>query len=255
MLFSPETYIGIDPTAGAKPIVYAAIDQELQMIALGGGDIDEILAFVGGQRQAFVSLCSPQRPNIGLMKDDEYRRRLTPPPKPHRWEKYRVAEFMLRMRNIHVTPTPARPQDCPRWMQVGFSLLKRIVELGYDPYSQSDGALEYLEVYPQAAYAVLLGQNPFLKHTLEGRIQRQLVLAECRINLPDPMKFFEEITRHRLLNGILPLELLYSPPELDALVAAYCAWLAKNQPAQVTLIGDKQEGQILLPGIDLKNRY
>jgi predicted RNase H-like nuclease len=69
------------------------------------------------------------------------------------------------------------------------------------------------------------------------------------------MKFFEEITRHRLLNGILPLELLYSPPELDALVAAYCAWLAKNQPAQVTLIGDKQEGQILLPGIDLKNRY
>jgi hypothetical protein len=255
MLFSPETYIGIDPTAGTKPIVYAAVDQELQMIALSGGNMDEILAFVGGQRQAVVSLCSPQQPNIGLMNDDEYRRSLAPSPKPHRWKNYRVAEFMLRMRNIHVTPTPGQATACPRWMQVGFNIIKRIVELGYDPYGQSEGEHQYLEVYPQAAYAVLLGQNPFLKHTLEGRIQRQLVLAECRLILPDPMKFFEEITRHRLLNGILPLELLYSPPELDALVAAYCAWLAKNQPAQVTLIGDKREGQILLPGIDLKSRY
>ena len=40
------------------------------------------------------------------------------------------------------------------------------------------------------------------------------------------MEFFEEVTRHRLRHGILPLEKLYTPGELDALTAAYLAWLA-----------------------------
>jgi predicted RNase H-like nuclease len=95
---------------------------------------------------------------------------------------------------------------------------------------------------------------PFPKHTLEGRIQRQLILHALNINVPDAMLFFEEITRHRLLNGILPSENLYSPGELDALVAAYTAWLAANQPDKVCLVGDPHEGQIVLPG-QLKPRY
>ena len=112
-----------------------------------------------------------------------------------------------------------------------------------------------LEVYPHACYAGLVGHLPLPKHTLEGRLQRQLVLYECRLNIPDPMSLFEEITRHRLLQGILPLENLYSPDELDALVAAYTAWLAGTNAEQVSLLGDPEEGYMVLPVAELKNRY
>jgi predicted RNase H-like nuclease len=66
---------------------------------------------------------------------------------------------------------------------------------------------------------------------------------------------FEEITRHRLLQGILPVNDLCSPGELDALVGAYTAWLAATKPDQITLLGDPDEGQIVLPVPELKAHY
>jgi predicted RNase H-like nuclease len=96
---------------------------------------------------------------------------------------------------------------------------------------------------------------PFPKYTLEGRIQRQLVLHEQELNIPDPMRLFEEITRHRLLQGVLPVEELYEPGELDALVAAYTAWIGANRGDQVLMLGSADEGQIVLPVSELKRRY
>ncbi len=72
---------------------------------------------------------------------------------------------------------------------------------------------------------------------------------------PDPLRFFEEITRHRLLKGILPLEDICAPGELDALVAAYTACLAANHLEQVTILGHPDEGQTYLPVAELKPRY
>ena len=91
--------------------------------------------------------------------------------------------------------------------------------------------------------------------SLEGRLQRQLALHERRVAVYDPMRIFEEFTRFRLLSGILPLGDLHSPGELDALVAAYTAWLAAKQPGSVTLLGDPDEGQVILPVAELKGRY
>ncbi|MGB9585984.1 MAG: DUF429 domain-containing protein, partial [Anaerolineales bacterium] len=122
-------------------------------------------------------------------------------------------------------------------------------------YPSDDEALQFIEVYPQAAYAVLLNHNPQSKNTLEGRLQRQLLLHELDINVPDPMRFFEEITRHKLLLGNFPYEWVLSFTELDALVAAYCAWLAANSPHRVSLIGDLTEGQIFIPARELKSHY
>jgi hypothetical protein len=255
MLFTQSTYIGVDPTAGERPIVYAAIDHDLQLIALGGGNIEEVLAFIAGQHQAIVAICSPSQPNQRLMENEALRQQLSPPPRPGRWINYRVAEYILRQHNIHIMPTPASEEICPRWMRTGYSIYRRLRTLGYQPYPDEETRFLYLEVYPQASYAVLLEHNPLLKHTLEGRLQRQLLLYEREVKVPDPMVFFEEITRHRLLNGILPSEILYSAAELDALVAAYSAWLAQTTPLQINLIGDPNEGQIVLPGRELKNRY
>ena len=69
------------------------------------------------------------------------------------------------------------------------------------------------------------------------------------------MYIFEEITRHRLLNGVLPIEDLYQVEELDALVAAYTAWVAGTQPDQISFLGDSLEGQIVLPTSEIQHRY
>jgi hypothetical protein len=69
------------------------------------------------------------------------------------------------------------------------------------------------------------------------------------------MDFFEEITRYKLAKGIWPMELLYLPEQLDALVASYTAWLAVNKAEKVLFIGDDQEGRIVLPVVELKEKY
>ncbi len=48
------------------------------------------------------------------------------------------------------------------------------------------------------------------------------------MGIKDPMEFFEEITRHRLLKGVLPEEFIYSAEELDAMVAAFTAYMVSQ---------------------------
>lgn len=254
MFTDQVTYIGIDPTAGHKPFSYAALDHRLGLLVLGQGTLDEILAFCGGQSQAVAAVCAPRRPNQHLMEREEVRQRISPSPKPGRWTGFRVAEYLLRQHHISTYKTPAEEQDCPAWMRMGFQLYRRLEGFGYQPYP-SEAPLQWLEVYPHACYCVLLGQVPLPKNTFEGRIQRQLALVEQQLEVPDPMDLFEEITRYRLLQGILPLDELYSQGELDALAAAYTAWLAATQPGKVTLLGDPAEGVVILPAAELKRHY
>lgn len=254
-LFTDTAYIGIDPTAGQRPFVYAALNSNMQLLALGRGEMNDVLAFVAGQQQALVAVCAPRQPNQGLMEKTEVREQLSPPPRPGRWVNFRLSEYQLRQHNISSPRTPGQEKNCPNWMQMGFSLYRRLEGLGYHSYPTPEAHHQYIEVYPHACFTTLLGQAPFPKHTLEGRLQRQLVLYEQKIKLSDPLLIFEEITRHRLLKGILPLDDLYTPGELDALVAAYTALLAADNPQQVTVLGHPDEGQTYLPVAELKPRY
>jgi hypothetical protein len=255
MLFANTTFIGIDPTAGQRPFSYAALDRDLSLLALGQGDIDEVLAFVAGQYAALVAVSAPRRPNQGVMERPAVRENLSPPPRPGRWTDFRLAEYQLWQHNLRIPRTPAEEKECPTWMQMGFALFRRLDSLKYRPYPQEDAGRQCLEVYPHACFAVLLERSPLAKNTLEGRLQRQLILFENKLDIPDPTRIFEEFTRYRLLQGILPLDDLYPAEELDALVAAYTAWVAATQPEQVTLLGDPEEGQIVLPVSKLKPRY
>lgn len=255
MFLTHTTFIGIDPTAGQRPFVYAALDNDLRLLALGRGSIDEVTAFAGGQRQAFLAVSAPRRPNQGLMANQELRDQLSPRPRPGRWLDLRLSEYQLRQHNIGIPPTYSTEGSCPNWMQMGFHLFRRLDHLGYHPCPAESKDRQSLEVYPHACYSVLLGLAPFPKHTLEGRIQRQLILFDHKVNVPDPMELFEEITRHKLLKGILPYEKLFTPAELDALISAYTAWLYANHPEKAILLGDPEEGQMVLPAADLKLRY
>ena len=79
-LFTETTFVGIDPTAGQRPFVYAALNAELQLLAIGLGEINNVLAFVAGQQQALVAAytgclaantpeqtCTLGHPDEGLM--------------------------------------------------------------------------------------------------------------------------------------------------------------------------------------------
>lgn len=255
MLFSRTTFIGIDPTAGQRPFTYAAIDQDLRLIALAQGSLDEVTAFAGGQRAAIVAVNAPRQPNQNLMKSEAVRAGLNPSPAPGRWQGYRVAEYVLAQHNIHTPRTPSKKEACPNWMQMGFQVYKRLKYFGYELYPAESAECQLLETYPHGAFTALLGKTPFPKRTLEGRLQRQLILHELNVDLPNPMRLFEEITRHRLLNGILALEGLMSTEELDALVGAYTGWYAANQADRVTVLGDRSEGQIFLPAPQLADFY
>ncbi len=112
-----------------------------------------------------------------------------------------------------------------------------------------------IEVQPHASYAVMLGRRPFLKRHLEGRMQRQLVLYLEGLDLPNPLHAIEEITRHHLLTSHLPLETLSDHDELDALVAAYTAYLTGVNPDRVCQVGDRKEGLITLPIAEMKDFY
>jgi len=255
VLSEDQVFIGIDPTAGKRPLTYAALDRDLRPIALGSGDVEEAAAFVAGQARAVAAICGPLRPNQGLMKLDHVRAGLSPVPPAGRWQDFRVAEYQLHQRKIRIPRARPQVDRCPAWMQTSFRLYEYLTRLGYRLYPSPDESLQILEVNAHASYAALLECLPFSKTSLEGRLQRQLELYDLGLEIPDPMRIFEEFTRYRILRGIVPLEGLYLPHELDALVAAYTAWTASLHPERVTILGDASEGQIVLPVKVLKKKY
>ena len=81
------------------------------------------------------------------------------------------------------------------------------------------------------------------------------VLNDKGLRINDGMVFFEEVTRFKLMKGILPTDVLYLPEQLDVLVAAYTAWQAAQGTDEVTSVGDQSEGQVTLPVKELKAKY
>ncbi|MEN8172384.1 MAG: DUF429 domain-containing protein [Chloroflexota bacterium] len=256
MLFSQKTFIGIDPAASPRPVVFAAINRDLNLLSLRSEPLEEIHAYLGGQECAMIAICGPSSPNQGLMKREAVRQALNPPPNPGRWMGFRVVEYQLAQHNIRMPRTHANADNCPGWMRTSFELYRQAEGLGYQSYpADEETSLQMMEVYPHATFSTLLGVLPFPKHSLEGRLQRQLALFHAGLNIPDPMRVFEEITRHRLMTGVLPLEGLYTSAQLDALSAAYTAWMAAARPEKITQLGDPEEGQILLPAAELQSKY
>ena len=56
-----------------------------------------------------------------------------------------------------------------------------------------------LEPMLMSPFSALLHKKLLSRRTLEGRIQRALVLYDQGLQINDPMEFFEEITRYRLI--------------------------------------------------------
>lgn len=253
-MLSPGTvFVGVDTTSAHKAFTYAVLDHSLRVVSLAEGELEDVTAFLIRQQGAFVAINAPSHLNTGLVRQSA--EKAVAGAHQLRGVDIRLAEHELRLRGIPVSGTPARETSCPAWVRVGLELYRKLAETGFEPYPALDCPQQLLETHPHAAFCALIGRIPLSKPSLEGRLQRQLALFERGVRLHDPMNFFEEITRHKLLNGILPADLLYLPEQLDALVAAYIASLAFEKPAELTRLGADEEGYIHLPAANLKERY
>lgn len=248
MLFSTDAYIGIELAQGKKTIHYAALDVKLGLISIGQGDIKSVTTFLAAQHQAVVGIHGPARPNLGIMTDTERRNQLPIPFGKGRPGNMRVAEYELRQKQQQVYRTPNKVEDAPGWMQTSFKLYERLQEMDFEPF-QADGvsARKVVEVIPELGYRSWIEGNLLPANSLPGRIQRQLVLYDRGLDVKDPMGFFEEITRFRIRQGVLPEDVIYPASMLSALAAAYLAWQAGNEPEQLALLGVAEEGQIAAP--------
>lgn len=242
MLPHQPTFVGVDFSSSRAPCAWAAIDSQGRLLTLAEGEANAALAFLGSLSQACAAVNAPPRPNLGLARE----KHLTLPG-VGRAPEMRLAEYELRQRGLVAGATPARRELCPAWMQAGFAFYRQLQELGYQPQGQAEAPRRVLETHPQACFAFLSGAALLSRSSLEGRLQRQLILFDAGLRLRDPMDFFEELTRHKLLKGILPVQQVYTPEQLDALAAALVAWRFSLKPAEMLVLGDPAEGLLTLP--------
>lgn len=257
MLFDEAVFIGLDPSAGRRPISYAALDSDLRLAALDDAPLEDVLAFAAGQTSAVVAVAAPQGPPRGLMGRPDVRARYDLPPSGATWSTWRVCEFQLRRRGIRMANTPSMMELAPGWVQRGYKLHSRLWGLAYRPFTGDDEGDRRLliEVHPPSGFAALLERQPLPKQTLEGRLQRQLILHLKGLDVPNPMRALEEITRHRILSGQLPPKDVLEAGKLDALLGAYTAYLVAARPDQVCQVGEREEGLITLPVAELADSY
>ncbi len=252
MISAKPLYLGIDLT-GRKP-VYAVLDHERRPVQAAGAPVEDLLAYIETQPALVVAVNAPARPNLGLLARPDFRARMDIPARLAHLADLRLADYLLRSLQVPAPAVPRLVDAAPAWMQRGYAFHKGLGKLGCKPYPAENAERQVLETNPQAVFTALLGHAPLARHSLEGRIQRQLLLHEEGLGLLDPMDFFEEITRRKLLLGLLPLDKIYHPAHLDALAAAFTAWLAAERPDEVTLLGDGKEGRLVVPAGLLKEK-
>ena len=230
MFNKSPVFIGVEVLHSAgrlrKAYVYAALDADRELLAIGQGDQDEVLAYLGGQAAAVAAICAPRSLKTGPA---------------------RQGEAQLAADGFPLEATPGTLKGCPRWMREGFDLFRRLDAFGYAPFPNPEADRLSLETRADAVFWQVLGGKLPLPDSLEGRLQRQLILADQGLPVPDAMEFFMEITRFKLVQGELPLENIHTTEELSALAAALVAWLAGCEPERIDLLGDPAGGQIALP--------
>lgn len=249
-----RVYIGIDTTAGKRLLTYAVLDGDLNQIESADANFEGVLEAVASYPAALCAVDAPSGPNLGLMAEPGYRQGLGLSPNGKRYATYRVGEYELRRRNIGLYRTPIKTDDAPAWMHLGWQLFEQLEGQGYARYPQG-GSRQMFEVHPHACFTVMLQHRPYRKDTFEGRMQRQLLLYEEGLDIGDPMLAFEEWTRFHILSGKIGMGGLLRHDELDALGAAYTAYLLGQEPERTMPVGDPGEGIIIVPTGELLDRY
>ncbi|NDJ52418.1 MAG: DUF429 domain-containing protein [Chloroflexi bacterium] len=235
---SERVAIGVDVTGGKRPMTIAVLDQQLQVVTLKNLPLDDLIAEVLRYELADCAIDAPSRPNPGLLTDGERRRQWALAPASTRYSTYRICEYELRRRGIGIYNTPLDPAKIKGWMQRGWDLYRALHQGGFVPYP-SEGSMWTVEVFPHACFTTLLGAKPLHKATKGGLEQRQTLLRALGMTIA----------------AVDSLEAVLTHDELDALVAAYTAYLLRARPEDACAVGSPDDGQIVLPVPTLADRY
>ncbi len=247
MDLSQTRFIGIDLGGTRGSFTCAILDENRRIQFRGEVTQEDWLAKLGECPIAIAAITSPTNLNEGVMADKAKRSQLTVPPPPKKYSSMRQCEYELLTRGFSTTRMADRYESCSPALQRALRFASNLAAQGFQRWPAPGAERQLMEVHADAAFGQLLGAKLNPVKTLEGRIQRQLLLQEEHLNVRDPMIFFEEITRHKMLIGQMPAGILISPVELNALIAAYTAWSAYTNPTGVTRLGDVNEGHIILP--------
>lgn len=152
-------------------------------------------------------------------------------------QQWKISEVLTCLQEYESVQLAVNIPSSRSGQDIYHELQKDMEQTGFKHFSQKNSLRLWIESNADECYRVF--QSGLLpRRTLEGRIQRGLILYEEGLLVHDPMDFFEEITRHKIMQGTLPTENIYSPSQLDALMMAYVSWLAGNPAEKVLVKGD-----------------
>jgi hypothetical protein len=240
-------FVGVDLSAAYHSFNCVALDQHRNIVNMLQGSMEDLLALLASSENWIVAINAPQA--LPVRRMTLQRSFLADDNGENQTPVIRQAEKQLLDYGLKVPVTAPAPDACPRWMRYGFNLYRQMEALDAHSYP-AEVDRQWMEVQADAVFWCLLnGVLPRKAKTLEGRMQRQLVLYDCGLKLEDPMRLLEEITRFRLKNGEWNFDSLLAAPRLNAAAAAYTAWLVGNRRQQITQLGNDEEGFITLPEI------
>jgi hypothetical protein len=214
------------------------------------GTIEQVARTIEGfgRGEAVVAIDAPSGHRLDLLAPGAPLRREIGVP-DGRYERMRVCDTLLFRRGLPLYPVPAVGQPhraWEEWMRVGFALYGALagLELFRPPaHGAVEGRIEegalaagrLCETYPDAIFCALLGHRPGAKRTPSG-LQERIAALKLKGVVDEDGGLWR-----RTLD------------ELDACAAAYAAYgLAAGIG---TWVGHPDEGVIVLPSLELRDRY
>jgi hypothetical protein len=236
------SYIGIEPLANANAFAFVSLDEQLNLLAIGEGGLKDVFSYLIGQEALLVGVHAP-----GFLGKPVGQFPLSPDISAPPAKSCRLCELQAWQESIPVEFTPAKASVFSAASRHGYQLLQMLQRYGFAFYNQNPANKILIETQPAACYYQLINTQPLPEDAFLGRLQRQLILHEHKLPVQDPMDFFEEITRHKIMMGKVSLKSFLLSQELNAMVIAYTAWLFHQQPDRSRLFGNDSDGVLILP--------
>lgn len=235
-------FFGIDIRNQPVPYTYLALDATNQPVASGKCDRDDLLAVIASFEPVRVAINAPLNLNIGLLRRGGKKKSF-----PGRYPNMRAIEYAFAQHDIPIYHTPDEMRKCHLFMKLGIRLGRILTQQDFKRFPVEDTPKQFMEVPADVAYWALSSADIVDETNLIGRLQRQLILYDLYLPVKNPMNFFEEVTRYRLKHGLIPEEPVLSTEELNAWITAYTALLTVRTPEKIKILGNTEEGEIVLP--------
>tara|TARA_R110000868_G_scaffold164672_1_gene397430 strand:+ start:11272 stop:12063 length:792 start_codon:yes stop_codon:yes gene_type:complete len=217
-------------------------------------NLKSFLDWVTDQSPDLIAVDAPSKENIGLVP--QLREEYGIP--EDRYENFRVAEVLLKLKGIGLYNTPQ--EKPPEWMKRGWDLYTLLQDKQYrlldTPGKVAPAKQLTFEVHPHASFVVGLGWIPQSKQTLAGLLERAAYLRkECSqlgITTTGTLLEFDQLnelksvtaTWDSIVNDGIALPSL-SHDQLDAIAGLITAVYVKRGEAHA--IGHQDDGVIVIP--------